>query len=249
MSACRWVSMGLAIVLVAGCATTDDRRFEGSLDEAARINTQLGAAYMEQGQLQVAREKLVRALEQNSSYAPAHTAMAELQVRLGDTEKADEHYKRSIRLDADNPETRNNYGVFLCDQGRWRDAERQFIRAARDRDYSTPEYAYANAGVCARISEDDQKAEEFFQQALRVNPGFHSALLEMAELKYDQGEPAASRQFLQRYHQVVRPTARSLWLGVRTERELGDREREREYARRLREHFPDSRETRQLGGS
>ncbi len=237
-------------LILAGCATTSqDERFSASMDQAAEINTRLGVGYMQQGQNALAREKLLRALDQNPRYAPAHRAMAELYVRLGDPDEAENHYRRSLRLDSQNPETRNNYGVFLCDQERYSEADRQFRRAAQNRNYSTPEFAWTNAGVCARLDGNDDKAEEYFRNALRVNPGFHSALIEMGELHYDRGDYARARSSVQNFHSVVRPTARSLWLGVRAAREVGDHEQAATFARRLREDFPDSRETRQLEGS
>lgn len=250
------VSSRVSIVLLAsmlvlgGCATTsEEERFSSSMDRAAQINTQLGVGYMQQGQNQLAREKLLRALDQDPRYAPAHRAMAELYVRLGDPDEAENHYRRSLRLDSENPETRNNYGVFLCDHGRYGEADRQFRRAAQNRDYSTPEYAWTNAGVCARMDGKDDQAEEYFRNALRLNPGFHSALIEMGELYYDRGDYARARSFVQNFHNVVRPTARSLWLGVRAARGVGDHEQAEGFARRLRDDFPNSRETRQLEDS
>lgn len=244
-----WLLMAGALVLAGCTTTTPEERFQGSDEEAAEINTRLGVGYMQQGHNQRAREKLLRALDQNPRYAPAHRAMAELYVRIGDPEEAEDHYRRSLRLDSGNPETRNNYGVFLCDQGRLEEADEQFLRAARNRDYATPEYAWTNAGVCARMDGKDEQAEEYFRQALRLNPGFHSALIEMAELHYDRGEYPQARRFIRNFHNVVRPTARSLWLGVRVAREIGDVEQAQSFARRLRDDFPDSRETRQLEGS
>ncbi len=234
-------------LVLSGCATTtEDERFSSSMDRAAEINTRLGVGYMQQGQNQLAREKLLRALDQNPRYAPAHRAMAEVYVRMGDPDEAENHYRRSLRLDSGNPETRNNYGVFLCDQGRFSEADRQFRNAAQNRDYSTPEFAWTNAGVCARMDGKDDKAEEYFRNALRLNPGFPSALIEMGELHYDRGDYPRARSFVQNFHSVVRPTARSLWLGVRAAREVGDNEQAAMFARRLREDFPDSREARQL---
>ena len=46
---------------------------------------------------------------------------------------------------------------------------------------------------------------------------------------------------------MATPTAESLWLGVRVERRLGDRNSEASYAMQLRNKFPNSVEARALG--
>jgi type IV pilus assembly protein PilF len=68
----------------------------------------------------------------------------------------------------------------------------------------------------------------------------------MADLSYARREYAESRHYLNRLTQVAAPTAEALWLGVRTERRLGDRNGEASYALQLRNRFPNSKETRAL---
>jgi type IV pilus assembly protein PilF len=46
--------------------------------------------------------------------------------------------------------------------------------------------------------------------------------------------------------QAAAPTAEVLWLGVRIERALGDRQSEAIHAQQLRRLFPDTPEARQL---
>jgi type IV pilus assembly protein PilF len=46
--------------------------------------------------------------------------------------------------------------------------------------------------------------------------------------------------------QAAAATAEALWLGVRVERRLGDRNSEASYALQLRNKFPNSREARAL---
>jgi type IV pilus assembly protein PilF len=47
-------------------------------------------------------------------------------------------------------------------------------------------------------------------------------------------------------HQQSEPTAESVWLGVRTERRLGNRDAESSYAEQLRGRFADSAELRAM---
>jgi type IV pilus assembly protein PilF len=43
-------------------------------------------------------------------------------------------------------------------------------------------------------------------------------------------------------HRLGAPSAQSVWLGLRIERKLGDREAETRYGKQLRREFQDSRE-------
>ena len=58
--------------------------------------------------------------------------------------------------------------------------------------------------------------------------------------------PGAARAYLQRYADVAAHTPESLWLGVRTENQLGDDDQMATYRLKLRAKFPDSDEAKYL---
>ena len=76
-----------------------------------------------------------------------------------------------------------------------------------------------------------------------MNPAQQGALLELAELAYDNGAYADAQGYRLRLAAVARPTARSLWLCVRLARILADREEEAQCGRAL-GAFPASDEYR-----
>jgi len=231
----------LAILLAAGCASTPDAE-QQSLKKAAQLNAELGANYLRQGSLVQANEKLTKALRQDDDNVDAHATFALLQMELGKPEKARYHFRQALDLRPDEPELHNNYGTFLCGQGDHEDGIEQLLRAAENRLYSTPEYAYANAGVCAREAGRPQEAREYLRKALEIEPRLPSALRELAMLEYDRGRPASARQYLERYHASVAPSAQTLLLATRVERRLGNDEQALEYGRKLLRNFPDSEE-------
>lgn len=247
-------ALGLLLLAAAagGCSSTPQtqsprerepqQRAEPDLQEAARLNTELGVAYARQGQFDVALDKLSRALQQNPNYAPAHSAIAIVHAQRRDPVRAEEHYRRALRLQPHDPHTLNNFGVFLCEQQRMAEAENLFLQAAADRDYREPEAAYTNAGVCLRRVPDLDKAELHFRQALGVNPAYPEALAQLASLFYERRDYLRARAYLQRYEQVGPPTAATLWIGVKVEYALGDETAASQYARRLKSEFPDSEE-------
>lgn len=243
-------SSGIYIVAAAlgACVTSggfDPGAFEND-EDAARYNLELGVAYLEQGRLDLARDKLERALEQNPDSAEVHAAAALMYKQARDYDRAEKHYETAVRLDGKDSGVLNSYAVFLCSRNRFEAAEPIFLQAARNPFYRTPAVAYANAGVCARRMGEPGKAEQYFREALEANPRYEHALLQMADLAYQRKNYLQARAFLQRYADATIATPEALWLGVRTERAMGDSAAAKNYATRLKSEYPESAQTRLL---
>jgi type IV pilus assembly protein PilF len=241
----------LALCLTAGLAGCNQAnvRSDEEKSSSAEANMELGVLYMREGKKSVALELLQKAIAQDPNLAEAHNAIAVLYENLGEADKADDHFRKAISLDAKNSQAHNNYGSFLCRTQRWDDAQEHFIKAATNPLYETPEVAYTNAGICANTEKDYVKAEEYWRKALELNPRFPMALLHMARLSVNKKNWMQSRAYLQRLHEQVRPNADSLWLGVQTERALGDKNAEASYSMLLKNNFPDSPQAKQLLGN
>jgi type IV pilus assembly protein PilF len=235
------------LLLVAACVTEPEPgslppRAKPDMVEASRMNTDLGFDYMRRGETDMAIEKLSRALEQNPSNAQAHAAYAIILGRRNDPAGADSEFRRALSL-ADDSGTRNNYGVFLCGQKRYAEAEAMFLKAAGDRTNSSPEVALSNAGQCARRVPDLPKSEAYFRKALQTRPDFPEALAQMSWIALQNKDYLKARAFLQRYEKVGPPTPETLWIGAQTESALGDTAAAQAYSDRLRTQFPESDES------
>lgn len=213
---------------------------------AARLNAQLAVAYLQRGEIAAAREKVEKALKENDRDSAVHTAAALVFERLQDRDQADRHYAEALRLDPKNPELMNNYAVFDCRNGRAAAGQKLFEQAARNPAYTTPEVAYANAGVCARAAGDLAAAEAAFRRALEQRANFPDALLQLADLTFQKGNGLAARGLLERYFQAAPHTADALALAVRVERGLGDATTARRYFDELVNRYPDAVQVREL---
>ncbi len=247
----RWFRgslLALAIVLTAGCASTAERNQDRErLQKLVDTNIQLGAGYLQQGQMEAAKEKLDKALELSPDDPQANNVMALLQWRLRSYDAAERHFRRALDSKAGsiNPDVQHNYGAFLCDRSRVDEAMTWFERAIANPQYPTPELANLNAGLCLLKKPDRIAAERYLRQALQRNPTLAPALLQMARLSYESGNVVSARGFMERYAKVGPETAESLWLGVRVERAIGNRNAEANYALRLRGKFPEAPETQE----
>jgi type IV pilus assembly protein PilF len=242
------MSMRLPAVLAALClvASPQVRAVSGSSKNAAELNVQLGIQYLRQGNLQVAREKIERALKQDPNNISVQLAVALLAEQLADPNKAEKHYRQALRIDGTSPEAANAYASYLCRRGNAREGEAMFERAAKNPLYRTPEIAYTNAGTCAHANGRLAEAEAYLRQALAIRAMSPDALMQMTRVAATRGNWMQVRAFLQRYLAVGPPSAGLLLLGVTAERALGNGPAAAEYIGRLRRDFADSPETRSL---
>lgn len=241
------VVLTLVALLLASCTSSMPGPQKSTpRDNASDINLQLGVAYLQQGNLAVAKEKLERAEKQNPRDPRVHSALALLYERLEKPNLVDEHYRTAVRLAPQDPDINNNYAVYLCKTGRAEEGVKRFMEAARNPLYGTPATAYTNAGVCLRNAKRLDEAEVNFRMALRSMPNSAEASYQLGELDLERGRPANTRSQIDIFLSAFNATPDLLLLGVRAAKAQGDRIAAEQYARRLRAEFPGSSQTRSL---
>ena len=210
----------------------------------AKIHTDLAAAYYEAGNMKVALDEAGIAIESDPDHVEAYSVRGLIYARLKENAKAEEDFRRALKIDAKNPDVNNNYGWFLCDTGQARQSIPYFLNALKDPLYATPDVAYTNAGKCAAKAGDLEGAQGYLLNALRVS---HDAATgtryELASVFYQRGNYDESKIYLNEAIKTMEPpTPEALWLGVRLERKLGNKAGEGHYASQLRSRYPTSNE-------
>ncbi|MDZ4202704.1 MAG: type IV pilus biogenesis/stability protein PilW [Gallionella sp.] len=249
------LSVLVLLAFLAGCGTpsgggsTPQPQSNSRGTASARVHTELAGLYYERAQIGVALSEIELALQADRNYAPAYNVRGLLHMTLREYKEAEEAFQQSLKLDKSDSETHNNYGWFLCQQGRETESIPHFMAALKNPLYATPERAYLNAGLCSRKAGNLKDAEEFLQRALVVRPGLGQALYGMAEVSFANGDYVSAKKYFARFSDGNdEMTAEQLWLAVRIERKVGDRNSEASYGMRLRKRYPDAQETRQMYG-
>jgi type IV pilus assembly protein PilF len=240
-----WVVAGIIAILMAGCitsTTTGPKKSVPNDAEAAEKYYQLGARYYRNGKFELARQRLERALEYDPKMAMAHSTLALTFESLDNPRRAVEEYKLAIRYAPRDFDVRNTYAVYLCRQGEFDEASKQFAVAVDLPNNNNPEVMLTNAGVCMSQKPDFAQAEAFFRQALQKRPDHGEALIQLSALKFRTDDYLAARGFLQRFLSRNKPNATALFLGVQIEQKLGDEQSRMEYIGQLLRDFPDSAE-------
>lgn len=242
-----------ALIGLTGCTTSGGGSSdEGELrvapkgDRLAVTNVKLGVGYMQKGSYEYALAKFRRALEIDSSYPDAHYAIALLYDKLGRPKSAKQHFEEAISLNPSYSDAYNAYGAFLCRKQEYDAADEQFRKALKNPLYRTPHLVQINAGICSVNAKQYKRAEGYFRKVLQVNSKHPVALYQMAKLNYERGNNLQARAYIQRFTSVTSPSPQGLWLGIKIERKMGDKDAVASYALSLRKQFPDSEEAHLL---
>ena len=177
--------------------TNDNRNLDKQ--EVARVRTSLAAQYIRKNDLDTAQRQLEKAFAANSRYAPAYDMMGVLLQQEGSSinlQKADEYFKKAIMLDKDFEQANNNYGVYLSQMKRYREAAEQFEIAGAALGYEGRIGALENLGRTYLQLGDRSAAAKAFLRALEGNRNSIIAHIELVDLLLEQQRiPQAQRLY------------------------------------------------------
>lgn len=242
----------ICFLLMAGCVSTTTGTItepERNDKEAADLNYQLGARYYNIGNYNLARNRLLLAIEIDPKMAVAYTTLALTYEALDNQRLAREAYEKAIRAAPRDFDIQNTYAVFLCRHQDYSQAQNYFDKAGSHPENDDAEVTLTNAGVCMGQKPDLAAAEKYFRMALDHKPNYAEALLQLCLLKFQQEEYLGARAFLQRYMSGAIPTAGVLYLASRIEDMLGNDRGKTEFEDQLIREFPTSPEARKVLGA
>lgn len=242
----KYLASLLLILVINGCAPIWEDESGWDPEQRVELYTRLGLEYMAQNRLASALEAMNDALAVAPDDSTANHAMALLKMRLGETSDAKTHFDQALVSDPGNVGARNDYGSYLCEQGKWTGGAKQF-ETARDDPFNTEPYvSQYGLGVCLIGAGEFRAAQEQFRAALVAKPKSTPVLYQSARASFKLEEYFSARAFLERMFGAGGVTADSLLLAVRTERKLGADDLAKEYAARLRSAYPGSEQVEQL---
>ena len=232
--------------LASACVstTTGSPAPEADAADAAELNYQLGARYYQNGKYDLARDRLLLAIELQPKMAVAHTTLGMTYEALDNLRLATESYKNAVRVAPRDFDVQNAYAVFLCRQRDFDGAREYFEKAAEHPKNDNAERTLTNAGLCMAQKPDAAEAERLFRAALDRRATYGEALLQMCLLKFRAEEYMSSRAFLQRLMSSSPSTPGILLLAAEIEGKLGNERGREEYVNQLLRQFPESPEAR-----
>jgi len=187
----------------------------------------------QQGNFAQAQALAERALKAEPRSGDAHTVLGAIADARGDARVAGVHYGKAIEIAPNTGIYANNYGHWLCTNGRAAESLAWFDRAVADPAYPTRGRALANAGGCAQQAGQPDRAETSWRLALALDPVNAPALSGMAALKFARGEYLDARAFSERWLTIAPDSPEGLRLAIEVEQKLGDNAAASRYLSRL----------------
>lgn len=237
-----WMAVSLLAYSCVSFAAPANRKL-------AEIRSQLAVEYASLGNLPVALESANEAVEADGSFVGAYLTRGYIFSLMHLDPDAEQNFLKALQVDPSSPEANNNYGQFLCEHDRPRQAMDYLAKAISNPLYQTPQTAYLNMGRCSVKLGETTQANDYLLTALRLVPNYLPALRELAALHLELGNAKLASFYFSRLQQAAGNApleADVLWLGVQIARKGGDRAHEAEYSAVLKNRYPDSRETQLL---
>ena len=256
-----WGGAAAAAMAVAGCTTTTTtttsfadmknsppaavapESAHAQAQRRAELRLQLAVGYVQHGQTEVAMQEINQALAADPNYADAYNLRGLIYLRQDDAAQAEDSFRRAIAIKPRDPDTRHNYGWLLCQQKRYADAMAQFGAALAVPTYQDAAKTLMTQGVCQIQAGDRAAAEKSLTQAYEMDAGNPVIGYNLASLLFQREDYTRAQFYIRRINNGQQANAESLWLGVKTERRLGNREAMAQLASQLQRRFPQSRES------
>ncbi|MBY0574579.1 MAG: type IV pilus biogenesis/stability protein PilW [Undibacterium sp.] len=239
------------LVACAGAGRTSKFTAEEEVDANAQspdlqrrsaIHLQLAVEYFQQGQHKSALESIRQALLVSPNLADAFSLRGLVQMDQKDMVHAEENFLHALKLAPTNSEFAHNYGWFLCQNGREKQSLTYFDQALKDSSYVTPIKSMISAGVCSFRVKDLQGAERYFMLAFREQPNNPLVNAKLAQVNFEKSQFEKAKFYIQKLLKEEIFDADVLWLAIKINTKLGDKDTVSQLSTQLRRRHPNSNE-------
>ena len=260
--ATRWMRAVLAaaglLAGLAGCVSSggpvqrphrgDDKDLttasdQTTADRLSNTRMELAVAYLGRGQPTDALDQVKQALQAKPDNPAAYGLRGLIYAALGDNEKADESFHRSMQLAPHDADLIHNYGWYLCQQRRFADADAEFSRAIAEPTYRSVSRTMLVQGICEARAGKPQDAERTLSRAYELDPANPTIAVNLTEVLYRNGQYERARFYIRRVNNNQElASAQTLWIAARIEHKLGQELQVQAMGAQLRNRFPQSSE-------
>ena len=255
----QWLFYACMLVVgltgISGCASRSDGSGPGGSgaemvtdsDEPearkrARIRLELAVGYFEQGQTTIALDELKQTIAADPTYGEAYNLRGLIYMRLNDFRFAEESFKKALTINPRDSNVMHNLGWLLCQQARYPESLQLFSQALSNPQYGERAKTFRAQGLCQVRAGQRGDAELSLLKSYEFDAGNPITAYNLATLLFQRGDFSRAQFYMRRLNNSELANAESLWLGVKVERRLGNREAMQQLAAQLEKRFPRSHE-------
>ncbi len=253
-----WLFLSLSAIVslatLAGCASSTESGPGGAKGDIvtqsdepdsrkrARIRLELAVGYFEQGQTTIALDELKQSISADPNFSEAYSLRGLIYMRLGDPRLAEDSFRRALAISPRDPDVLHNYGWMLCQQGRYAESQQAIAQAIANPLYGGRAKSWMAQGLCQLKAGQSAEAEQSLLRAYELEAGNPVTGYNLANVMFLRGETVRAQFYVRRLNNSEYANAESLWLGIKVERKLGNRDVVQQLATQLRKRFIQSRE-------
>ncbi len=169
----KWFCYAGFVFFIFGIVSCTDVELLKKQGEAGRL---VGEAYMSQNDYTAALNELLKAEKIYANDPHLHNDLGLVYMAKDQLPLAIEHFKKAVDLKPDYAPARNNLGTAYLAMKNWDSAIICFKEVSRDLLYATPHYPLTNLGWAYYNKKEFALAEQFYKDALKIDPNFPIAL-------------------------------------------------------------------------
>ena len=250
----RFCIFALAFTALSGCVTqnyennsdTPVVENDSTNDEIAMTRISLGMGYLKMGNTEQAKINLEKAKRFAPNLTQVYTAFAHYYDTVDEPELSIDAYEKALSIDPKDADTLNNYGVFLCRQEAYQQAEEKILQAIAIPSYILVSQSYENLALCQLKAHQFEKSEIYIDKSIHHSPSRTSSLIQMARIQYIKADYDNAQVYIKRYERAARNFSSSaLALAYKVNKKLHRQRIAKNYAGMLVKMFPHSYESKQ----
>jgi type IV pilus assembly protein PilF len=240
------------VVVLSGCAANmaganmnSDRVTESDESEVhkrARLRLELALAYFDKGQTTDALDHLKQSITADPTLFEAYNLRGLIYMRLNDVPLAEESFRRALSINPKAATVQHNYGWLLCQQSRFAESTQLFSSALANPAYGERAKTWMAQGLCQMKGGQPTDAESSFLRSYELDAGNPITAYNLSQLLYQRGEFVRAQFYMRRLNNSELANAESLWLGIKVERRMENRDAMAQLSAQLKKRYPQSRE-------
>jgi type IV pilus biogenesis/stability protein PilW len=199
----------LTLYLLAACAGPSQYQKE----KEANAFKEIGEAYMRQRNFTSALAEFLKAEKLAPNDPLLHNDLGLCYMAKNRLDLSVQHFKKAIQIKPDYAAARNNLGTAYLSQKDWDAAIATFKEITKDLLYATPHYPLSNLGLAYFNKGDYAMAENYYQQALKLEPDFFLALRGLGRTNLSMGKANEAISMLEKAA-AVSPTNAAIYLDL-----------------------------------
>ncbi|UCH95015.1 MAG: tetratricopeptide repeat protein [Candidatus Aminicenantes bacterium] len=131
-----------------------------------------GLFYLNNGNINVAEKKLLKALKKKPTLIGAINGLGIVYLQRREFQKAIQYFNQVTRINPESYDAYNYLGVIYTELGEYSLAKENLLRAANAEKYNTPENAYVNLALLEIRQERFDAALRYVEKGLEKNQRF-----------------------------------------------------------------------------